>query len=91
MIPVTMFQRFSDVFWLGPLLYKKEAYASLDELNNELWSCVRNTKTKGEEKKIVKNKVRENTHTHTHKKERGETTDKHDIFSDSIIFSLHFY
>ncbi|OBZ86624.1 hypothetical protein A0J61_05326 [Choanephora cucurbitarum] len=56
MIPVTMFQRFSDVFWLGPLLYKKEAYASLDELNNELWSCVRNTKTKGEEKKIVKNK-----------------------------------
>ncbi|KAI8082597.1 uncharacterized protein B0P05DRAFT_537687 [Gilbertella persicaria] len=55
MIPVTMFQRFSDIFWIQPWLYKKESYVSIAELNHEIWSSVRKAPKK-DAKQPIKDK-----------------------------------
>lgn len=36
-----MFLRFSDVFWITPVIYKGDAYIEASKLIAEFWSCVR--------------------------------------------------
>lgn len=59
-LPFSAFQRLSDIFWVHPFLYKKDAYISPSDLNTELWSCIRRDKKikeNNKKKTIVKNKV----------------------------------
>jgi hypothetical protein len=36
-----MFLRFSDIFWITPIIYKKDSYITASELNVELWSSIK--------------------------------------------------
>lgn len=36
-----MFQRFLDIFWIHPVIYKKSAFITRKELNGEFWSCIK--------------------------------------------------
>ncbi|KAI9487648.1 MAG: hypothetical protein EXX96DRAFT_647277 [Benjaminiella poitrasii] len=59
MIPFTMFLRFLDIFWIHPVIYKKDAYISTSELASELWSSIRinkNSKANKENAKPSKKK-----------------------------------
>ncbi|KAG2228670.1 hypothetical protein BDF21DRAFT_451150 [Thamnidium elegans] len=40
-VPYVMFLRFLDIFWITPLIYKKEAIIAASEFNVEFWSCIR--------------------------------------------------
>jgi hypothetical protein len=58
MIPFIMFLRFTDVFVIHPVIYKKDAYLPASELAAELFSCIRKdrpnkNKVKKEEKEVV--------------------------------------
>jgi hypothetical protein len=57
-----MFLRFTDVFVIHPVIYKKDAYVPFSELNAELWSCIRKdrhnkNKASKQEKEIIKDKA----------------------------------
>ncbi|KAL7311944.1 hypothetical protein PS15m_009651 [Mucor circinelloides] len=43
-LPFAAFQRLTDVYWIHPFLYKKDAYLSASDLNDEMWSCIRRDK-----------------------------------------------
>lgn len=52
------FLRFLDLFWVAPMVQGKEAYASMDFLQEEFWICLRKFPKTEEEKKIyVKDRV----------------------------------
>lgn len=36
-----MFLRFSDIYWITPIIYKKDSYITASELNVELWSSIK--------------------------------------------------
>lgn len=62
-LPFSAFQRLSDIFWIHPFLYKKDAYLSPSDLSTELWACIRRDKKikENKEKKITaKDKVKLN-------------------------------
>jgi hypothetical protein len=52
-----MFLRFSDVFWITPLLYGKEAYIEPSIFNKECWSFVRSDDGSKKENNNQKDKV----------------------------------
>lgn len=60
-VPFAIFLRFLDVFWITPILYKKESYVEASTLNNEFWSSVRvkpkNNKENEKQVAPVKDKV----------------------------------
>ncbi|CEP18267.1 hypothetical protein [Parasitella parasitica] len=56
-IPFMAFLRFLDLFWVAPVVQGKEAYASMQFLQDEFWTCLRKfPKTKEEEQKYVKDR-----------------------------------
>lgn len=55
--PFAMFLRFSDVFWITPLLYGKEAYIEPSIFNKECWSFVRSDDGSKKENNNQKDKV----------------------------------
>ncbi|KAI8637594.1 hypothetical protein BD408DRAFT_424313 [Parasitella parasitica] len=56
-IPFMAFLRFLDLFWVAPVVQGKEAYASMQFLQEEFWVCLRKfPKTKEEEKIYVKDR-----------------------------------
>lgn len=60
-LPFAAFQRLTDVYWIHPFLYKKDAYLSASDLNDEMWSCIRRDKKldgKTEKKATVMDKVK---------------------------------
>lgn len=59
-LPFAAFQRLSDIYWIHPFLYKKDAYLSASDLNAEMWSCIRRDKkvdAKTEKHATAKDKV----------------------------------
>ncbi|KAI8377444.1 uncharacterized protein BYT42DRAFT_614131 [Radiomyces spectabilis] len=50
------FLRFADLFWIGPLLQGKEAYATLDSLHQDFWSCMRKFPKVNKADKLAKDK-----------------------------------
>lgn len=60
-LPFAAFQRLTDIYWIHPFLYKKDAYLSASDLNAEMWSCIRRDKKldgKTEKKATVMDKVK---------------------------------
>ncbi|KAF1799316.1 hypothetical protein V8B55DRAFT_1366486 [Mucor lusitanicus] len=58
-LPFAAFQRLTDIYWIHPFLYKKDAYLSASDLNAEMWSCIRRDKkvdTKTDKQATVKDK-----------------------------------
>jgi hypothetical protein len=46
-----MFLRFSDVFWITPVIYKKDSYIEASKLSAEFWSSIRRDPKSHREKK----------------------------------------
>lgn len=55
-LPFTAFQRLSDIYWVHPFLYRKDAYLSASDLNTEMLSCIRRDKKAGDKTKAVMDK-----------------------------------
>lgn len=49
-VPFALFLRFLDIFWITPILYKKECYIANSVLSDEFWSSVRVKERRDSEK-----------------------------------------
>lgn len=49
-VPFALFLRFLDIFWITPILYKKECYIPNSVLSDEFWSSVRIKERRDSEK-----------------------------------------
>lgn len=49
-VPFALFLRFLDIFWITPILYKKECYIPNSVLGDEFWSSVRIKERRDSEK-----------------------------------------
>lgn len=61
-VPFALFLRFIDIFWITPILYKKESYVPNSVLGDEFWSSVRIKQKRDSEKNskpvaLVKDRV----------------------------------
>lgn len=56
-IPFMAFLRYLDLFWVAPAVQGKDAYASMESLRIEFWSCLRTFPKKEEEEEFVKDRV----------------------------------
>lgn len=67
-IPCITFQRFLDIFWIHPVIYKRPAFISSKDLNGEFWSCIKIDPTdkgrykKADDKHAESNEVVKKTH-----------------------------